>query len=511
MDNFDQVSVSRNFNFVMQIKQKQDTMVVGRCNADYQACSKKLREKLEEEDTISELPDPLICQILYHLPTKEAVKTSALSTRWRNLWLCVHSLDLASRDFPNFNAFVSFSDSLFDYNRVSCIYRVKLSLEEHDDKHKIKHVQVASYLKSWIDSAVKHKIKHVHVRCPPEFYYEMPSSLYRCETLVSLELYKMNMVNAEFVSLPRLETMALEDCWYPNESTFERLVSCCPVLEELKIDIAWNDTKVFKVQSRSLKRLALVRLSPFKFGSVSGVVVDAPLLCSLSINDHVSESFRVNSLRSRAKLDVSLFFGLRGFDEESVSPRRNSIQSFLSGVSSVREMKICPRTFKIIYEYSKLEPLPRFDCVSRVCVTLCVSNLEWLSSFLESCPNLKSLILDWNGYSKKMRMDKMSEISFESVPRCLLSSLEFVDIKSTILGYATELEVVRYLLESSTILKKLTLRLHYHAIQDDFVKKLGQIQRRSLACQVVFTGLENTVANMSSLSFTMKTRGKKEN
>lgn len=101
-----------------------------------------------------------------------------------------------------------------------------------------------------------------------------------------------------------------------------------------------------------------------------------------------------------------------------------------------------------------------------------------------------------------MPINKMSEVSFASVPECLLSSLEFVDIKSTILGYATELEVVRYLLESSTILKKLTLRLHYHAIQDGFVKRLGEIQKRSVACQVVFTGLEKTVANMSSLSLT---------
>ncbi|CAA7032699.1 unnamed protein product [Microthlaspi erraticum] len=465
-------------------------MVVGRRNADYQAFSKKLRQKLEEEDDmISQLPDPLICQILYHLPTKEAVKTSVLSTRWRNLWLSVHSVDLSSWDFQNLNDFVSFSDSLFDYNRVSCIHRVKLSIEERVKAG----LDVVSYVKSWIDSGVKHKIQHLHVRCPPEFCYELPPSLYICDTLVILELYKMNMVNAEFVSLPRLKTLTLEDCWYSNESTFERLVSSCPVLEELKVDIAWNDTKVFKVKSKSLKRLGLVRVSPFKFDFVSGVVVDAPLLCDLSINDHVSESFSVNSLRSNAKLDVSMYFGLRCFDEESVSSRRNSIRSFLLGVSSVREMIICPRTFKIIYEYSKLEPLPRFDCVSRLCVTLCVTNLEWLSTFLESCPNLKALILDWNGNAKKMPINKMSGISFASVPKCLLSSLEFVDVKSTIFGYAVEMKVVRYLLENSRILKKLTLYLHYHAIQDDFVMRLREIKRGSDECRVVFNGLVKTV------------------
>lgn len=295
---------------------------------------------------ISELPDSLICQILYHLPTKEAVKTSVLSARWKSSWLWVPGLDLASWEFPDFKAFVSFSDRFFDSSRVSCIQKVKLTIDKDNG------VDDASYLRSWIDAAVKRKIQHLDVHCPPGFYYEMPLSLYICETLVSLKLFQLNVVNAEFVSLPCLKTMYLEDNWYPNEATFETLVSCCPVLEDLKIDVAWNDTKVFRVHSWSLKRLTFVRVSPFKFDSVMGVVIDAPLLCTLSINDHVSESFRVNNFESNAKLDISLLFGLRDCGEASISSRRNSISNFLPGISRVREMIICPRTFKVYIHVS---------------------------------------------------------------------------------------------------------------------------------------------------------------
>lgn len=91
-----------------------------------------------------------------------------------------------------------------------------------------------------------------------------------------------------------------------------------------------------------------------------------------------------------------------------------------------------------------------------------------------------------------MHIDEMSQISFSSVPECLLSSLELVDIKSTILGYAVEMKIVKYFLENSTTLKKLNLCVHYHAIQDDFVKKLLKIPRRSITCQVVVLGLERT-------------------
>lgn len=45
-------------------------------------------------------------------------------------------------------------------------------------------------------------------------------------------------------------------------------------------------------------------------------------------------------------------------------------------------------------------------------------------------------------------------------PRCLVSSLESVDIESPITDKATELKLVSYFLENSTTLKKLVLRLN---------------------------------------------------
>ncbi|XP_033138273.1 putative F-box/FBD/LRR-repeat protein At2g05300 [Brassica rapa] len=339
-----------------------------------QASSRRLNRGLKEY-RISQLPDPLICHVLSLLSTKEAVGTSILSTRWRNLWLWVHRFELSHWEFLDFNAFVSFGNRYFDSTRLSCIHNLKLTIDENE----------ASYLTPWIDALVKSKIQHLCVRRTGggSSFHEMPLSLYVCETLVSLKLVQLTLVDTEFVSLPCLKTMHLYNNIYPKETTFERLVSSCPVLEDLMIDVLRNDAKVYRVHSRSLKRLRFLRSSSLQSDSVPGVVIDAPLLCSLRISDGVSKMFIVKDMKCNAKLDISFDFGLEAFDESNVSSISH-IRNFLSGISRVRDMTISAFTFEIIHHYSKLEPLPRFDCMTRLDVIVCASIYNGCQLFLSA-------------------------------------------------------------------------------------------------------------------------------
>ena len=125
-------------------------------------------------------------------------------------------------------------------------------------------------------------------------------------------------------------------------------MSSCPVLEELNLIIHEEDTKTFRLQSRSLKKLNLVRAYFHFRSSDPGVVIDAPLLCCLSIYDYASESFIVNNLESIAKIDISLLFGSGVFDER----KRSNVHSFLLGITRVTDMTLCANTFEVyIYIY----------------------------------------------------------------------------------------------------------------------------------------------------------------
>lgn len=304
------------------------------------------------KDAISQLPNDLTCQILSLLSTKEAVKTSVLSTRWRHLWLSLPCLELKSRDFLDLKNFTSFGDRFFDSTRVSCIQEVKLTIHKKD-------VSDGYFLTSWFDAAVKRKIQHLHVGSysyADRRFNKMPQRVYNCETLVCLKLFQVTLSDAEFVSLPSLKTMHLEYIEFPNEATFETLVLCSPVLECLKIVVASDDEKVFRVHSRSLKRLTFERVSPFLFDS-AGVVIDAPRLCFLSINDNISKSVIIHKLESNAVLQMSLLgiICLEEFDDEFfddiyeviVSSKISNIHKFLHGISMARSMKICRGTLKV--------------------------------------------------------------------------------------------------------------------------------------------------------------------
>lgn len=90
-----------------------------------------------------------------------------------------------------------------------------------------------------------------------------------------------------------------------------------------------------------------------------------------------------------------------------------------------------------------------------------------------------------NRQYEELHSEEMSQISFSSLPKCLLSSLEFVDFKVQIPVLAPEMQLLRYLLKNSAILKKLTLRVSSCSKKDEILKILLKFPRGSTKCELV--------------------------
>ncbi|KAJ4901561.1 putative F-box/FBD/LRR-repeat protein [Raphanus sativus] len=434
-------------------------------------------------DRISLLPDSLLTQILLHLPTKDSVKTSLLSTRWRNLWLDVPGLDLHSNDFRySSSAIKTFTDKFLESNRESRLL-----------KFKIKYDECNVYLfgiSEWFVTAVNRGARVLDVdtlRCP--FYKDlMPLDVYKSRSLVSLKLVNVGLLNPGFVvSLPCLKIMHLEDIQYCSDDgalIVEKLVSGCPVLEDLTLCRSFDDKLpvVLRVSSQTLKR--------FCVKSGSGMENDAPGLKCIEFRDDVGKK----NLSFLHMVDIDFKFNVEiGSNLEMKYPNE-----VLNGVSSVRHLIISQRTLKELYRCLNMEPISKFHNLSRLEVSFSSLLLQVLPNFLEIGPNLKYLTL-YLVFSTEIEGENLE---LTNVPRCLLSTLECVEIKEVITGEETGMmrtnkiralrvakkkkkiwmEVVRYFLEDSLVLKNLILCL----TDSDITKKLLTFTKRFRRCQTMF-------------------------
>ncbi|CAA7048282.1 unnamed protein product [Microthlaspi erraticum] len=445
-------------------------------------------------DRLSELPDNLLCQILLNNPTKDVVKSSVLSQRWRNLWRHVPGLSLEPGDFPEYEAYVSFVDSFLGYNNSeSRLQKFKIKDKSLDRKHDWDwDYSHGDDVARWIDAIVKRRVQHLHVGDSTgevDKQAEIPSTVYNCESLVSLKLFSVSLANPKSVSFSCVKVMNLGNVRFVSDCAFEMLILGSPVLERLIVSRSPHDNvKVLRVCSQSLLSFTHMGHDVDFVEEELVVVVDAPRLEKLQLYDQGTDSFVVKNLGSLVKVGLCVVFNLsseKRFDPDDV-PKRSMIRSFLVGISSVRDMSISSDTLEMIYNYSRCERVPLLRNITTLSARFTDYRWEMLPVFLESCPNLKSLSLRFS----KSPWEQPDSIEPVARPHGFLPSLEYVEIEQPMVDEVAEVELLSYFLEKSRILKKLTLFVFSSRENESslvFLKKLLAIPRLSTSCQVVFS------------------------
>ncbi|KAG2302322.1 hypothetical protein Bca52824_030973 [Brassica carinata] len=257
-----------------------------------------------------------------------------------------------------------------------------------------------------IDDVVKRRVRHLTVLNQVEVdeaLVRLPPSLYSCGTLVDLTLYAVvfDHPEEEVVSLPCLKTMHLEAVKFDGTKILKRLISSCPVLEELVIVTHPGDyLGVVFVRSQSLKSFKLESEREEIFGDQSldpKVEIDSPSLEYLIVYDYKPKSFSIHSISPSAEVTIDVTF-----DDDPL--KRTRIRNFLRGISTVRELIISARTLKVIKAFSHFEPLPQFSNLSRLDASFVGSILELLPTFLGCCPNLQSLFMNFKDVDSLLQL-----------------------------------------------------------------------------------------------------------
>ncbi|KAF5820752.1 putative F-box domain, FBD domain, leucine-rich repeat domain superfamily [Helianthus annuus] len=418
-------------------------------------------------DRISRLPDDVICHILSFLPTKHAVATSILSSRWVNLWSFLTIIDLDDTLYLNPSLrrsssysllFVNFLDRVLSQNQSQTI--VKFRLHIHDS-----HGQTLSRINGFIQSVVLRNVVEIDLG----IFFNFPNND-DCLKIPNSQSLKVLKVTSE----DGLKMPAFPGC-FPRLTVFDVKVSliasgddlitnlfpCLPALEKLSLvgDLTDCTGEIYvNVGGVALKRLEL-ELSIDNYDDCDAmVVIDAPRLEYLRLQDGFMASYLVKNKPaiSEVRLDVG------EYDEEFLEfldevghirlPRFNEL---LQGLVNSKFISVSASTLKVVC--SQRWNLPVLPSLTKLELDVHTSTWMLLLYWLESCPNLMvlSLILKEKPVDDLDMLEELELTGQDVVPLCLSSRVKEIEIKR--LGRVDEEEMLKYLLENAKVLDKFTV------------------------------------------------------
>ncbi|XP_073299912.1 F-box/LRR-repeat protein At4g14103-like isoform X1 [Primulina huaijiensis] len=342
----------------------------------------------DEMDRISDMPNEILCHILSFLPTKYAVATSILSTKWKNLFCFIPNLRLHLDDSLLLNQQSPSSTNLISFmNFVNRLLNVTLSDVPSINAFCLicQNLSDGLCISNWVSAAIRLNAKRIDLRVRHlKNANALFDSLYGCK-IVSLNLFLYfvdHNLECRF-NLPNLKILSIQFMKYKESNV---LLEGCPMLEYLLVYNCYcYPGDILRICIPSLKVLKLVN----DFYCLEGKIeLEAPKLEELNYRGFLSNRYLAKNLKclqiAQLDLDQSITqypFEFNEHASELIKVCSNVVKLFLSEKFIIM-LQLLPHR------------LPRFPNL----VTLAVKNMnssgwELLPSLLECAPNLKNLLI----------------------------------------------------------------------------------------------------------------------
>lgn len=455
----------------------------------------KMMVGVEEEDRISKLSDPLLRHILSFLPFKRIVATSVLAKRWRFVWNSVPILkiqhllssDPAKDSDLHIKQFVNFMDRMFILRDLSTIKYFSL-LTYIEDEYNIN---------SWISSVTNRKVEEIDLLLltNSDVYspFLIPSSLFTCESLIKLSIGVRVVLNLpKYVHFPKLKLLRLMGARIKDKYFIERLLSNCPVLEDLSLDsCTWDGIDDLCVSSPTLKRLCIDGPLMLPCGEIK---INAPLLEYLSythflVKKHVLQSFPV---LVRAQIHPAAVTS-----ESSIPEQGSSLIKLLGEIFNVKHLYVHDRLFKALAltDGGLLLKLPMFHNLSHLVVIWSYpSSIDIaLLRLLQISPKLESLVFH-NGNDYQSNKDDSWKLNIVPEGSNTVSGLEHLKVLEFLefCGDPWEMYVIEMFLKNARFLQRLTVKTSYRSTllrinRLQSTTELLMLPRASSSCVIKFS------------------------
>ncbi|XP_050247469.1 FBD-associated F-box protein At3g52670-like isoform X2 [Quercus robur] len=407
------------------------------------------------EDRISNLPDSLLCHVLSFLTTKEAVVTSILSSRWTTLWTLVPKLDFNSHQFeeipysdeeeqsPNHQG--QWNNNRYHFTFAHIVSRVwALRDRGRNNANPIKHFRLywhsdsdPIHVDTWVRTAITPDLEELDLFISHRKPFNFPSTLfYYAKSLLVLKLKGKIVLNpppsSSSSGFPSLKTIHLVDVRFANDNTVSKLLSCCPVLQNLYLQIYIRDRDNYiKIIAPTLKTLHLIFLRYWEYK----VEINAPALEYLYCRGCSIEDILLGNLSNLFEANVTV-------DHDPNKDYGKKIRDFIGALSNVKSLHLASN--------------------------LTQEEVEW--------------------YNVDEEYTFIIETIFnEDVPICISSHLQTFHFKG-FKGSTYELEFVRHILKTARFLKTMTVSSARMNSEEKVrvLKELLMFPRESRTCQIAF-------------------------
>ncbi|XP_020988045.1 F-box/LRR-repeat protein At3g59200-like [Arachis duranensis] len=409
-------------------------------------------------DRISLLPNSILCDILSYLPTKEAVSTSILSSRWRHVWKELQVLDIddtTSRPGLGWEArFASYVNAILARRNADYpIQKFRLTCYEYSER--------SLTILTWLDAVNGPYLQELYLCLEVACEIDLPEAILTSPSLKSLVLKHGEYFDCyeKFpnVYLPSLKNLELDGCVDPS-----KLLSGSPVLENLMLIVPNKDYGCYVYiptiqMPRTLKRLIFEDNST-EDNNISHRVIDTPSL-----------EYLYMKIIAKSKLQVS-FSDFPNMVEAHLHIHHGRVEHVLwvpKLLVALRETKLLALKHcatECLFNGVTFE-FPEFPRLLNLELDVACFNTDFLLNFLHNCHVLEDLVVH------VLKSVVYCELYFHRsqfyvpapptmVSNCVtshLKSFEFREYENS----ADEREFIEYLLQRGLVLKRVTIHLYY--------------------------------------------------
>ncbi|XP_052209116.1 F-box/FBD/LRR-repeat protein At1g13570-like [Diospyros lotus] len=380
-------------------------------------------------DRISYLPNDVIEKILTCMPTKDAVRTSVLSKKWRYNWVTIPKLEF---DYAFYEKSITTRESWTTSTNEFVLTICQVLLLHRGPILKFKLQLSALENCSAVDQLIPlvsiNGVRDLTLDIMSDEPYELPSSLFSCVQLEHLELHDCLFVPPpRFNGFSKLHSLELHEVIITSE-VFSGLISNCPLLKELKLvdPASFSDLEITAPNLHSL----------YYKGNFSYIwLKNAPNLARVSIH------FPCLMNKVNVSKWVTLFAGLPAVEFLELEYFR---------------LKLFPQSDiprKLPVDLSNLKILNLDATLGSVCA---VSSILCL---IRSSPNLEKIkIRDLTDHI--LIMPTLEHFEEQGLLDIYLNRLRKVDLHMAC-NQGFQLEFVKFLLDTSPILEKMVIQQIY--------------------------------------------------